>query len=115
METYDPFNTIQIDFTGTRYQDAIVRCRLDMSYDEYEAVRDALFKPGDNGQVDPRAQYQVFAEKVLVEWNLIDPKTKASIKPDKSGVLKAPPPLVRHSIDAWANAFWDVDAPLGPR
>lgn len=112
METYDPFNTLTLTFPGSRYDGVSVRCRLDMTYDEYEAVRTALFAPDEKGMVDPRKQYQIFAEKVLVEWNLIDPKTKKSI-PISQAASKAPALLMRECIDAWAAKFWDVDAPLG--
>ena len=110
METYDPFNTLTLSFVGTRYPKAIVRCRLDMSYDEYEATRAALFPAG--GLADAKTQYEVFGDKVLIEWNLVDPKSKKTIPPTKAGVLLAPPPLVRYAIDAWAAAFWNVSAPL---
>ena len=104
---YNPFNTLNIDFSGTRFAGAVVKCRLDASIAEIDAYDTALEKCTTMAE-----RHELFAGMFLIEWNLEDAKGK-SIPASKAGSRMAPAALMGWVINTWRSAIWDVAAPLG--
>jgi len=102
---YNPFNTLNLDFSKTRYAGAVVKCRLDVSIDELNAYDEAI-----EGK-SAAEQYEIFAEMFLIEWNLEGADGK-SIPATKEGARMAPAPLLSWARSTWRSAIWNVNAPL---
>ena len=102
---YNPFNTLAIDYSKTRYAGAVVKCRLDLSIDEINAYDEAI------GAKSPAEQYGIFAKHVLIEWNLEDAKGK-SIPATEAGARQAPAAFMAWTMNTWRSAIWNVNAPL---
>ena len=102
---FNPYNTLNLDFSKTRYAGAVVKCRLDLSIDEINAYDEAI------AGKTMAEQYEVFAEKVLIEWILEDANGKSS-PATKAGARKAPAPLIGWAMNTWRSAIWNVNAPL---
>jgi len=103
---YMPFNTLNLDFSKTRFAGAVVKCRLDVSIDEIDKYDAAL-----EATTTAAEQYGIFAEMFLIEWNLEDAKGK-SIPATKAGARLAPAALMRWTMNTWRSAIWNVEAPL---
>lgn len=103
---YNPYNTLNLDFSKTRYPQAVVKCRLDPSISEIDTYDEAL------AQCKTMAErYELFADMFLIEWNLEDAKGK-SIPATKAGARIAPAALMGWVINTWRSAIWEVAAPL---
>lgn len=109
MDSYDPYNTLTIDFDKTRYKGAVVKCRLDLPFEQTERLRLELFP--SEAEISAEKQFRAFGREVLIEWNLVDAEKK-SIPANEDGVLLAPPALLRFAINTWAMSIYDVAAPL---
>lgn len=104
---YNPYNSLSLDFSKTRYAGAMVKCRLDASIAEIDAYDTALEKCTTMAD-----RYELFADMFLIEWNLEDAKGK-SIPATKAGARQAPAALMGWVINTWRSAIWDVAVPLG--
>jgi hypothetical protein len=94
-----------LTFEGTDFEGLIVDVRLDGPLSVFVEIQNA-----DN-QDDRYEAYRLFAEKILVGWNLEDQDGQL-IPANYEGIKQIPIALANRMITNWMQLLWDLPDPL---
>ena len=100
-----PEKTARITFDGTDYDGAEILIRLNVSFAQFIALREAAQHDNQEGMA------RLFGETVLVGWNLED-ASGAPVPANGDGMLQIPLALTNLVVQHWVEAVAAVPAPL---
>lgn len=99
--------TAVIDFKGTDYDGAEMRCRFDVEMETFLSYQRMI---DDASIVNVAEMFKQFGDEIVLEWNLEDEGKQ--IAADGAGMMKLPVQLATEIIKRWLEAMATPSAPL---
>ncbi len=100
-----------LEFSGTDFEGAVIRCRFDVSLDDYFAYQKLAEQKDDQALREVLMQ---FGDEIVISWNLEDDDGN-SIPANGVELCKLPVPFSSAALKGWLEAMSQPAGPLGQR
>ena len=89
-----------------------VQCNLDVPLSVFLEFQDNISGSDEEGGGSLRRAFEIFADEVLVSWNMTNGTGKA-VPADREGFFKLSPRYASAIMTNWSTQVTDVPDPLG--